>query len=352
MLLTLSSLLSTATPVKVFIMMGQSNMLGEGKIGPVTTNGTLEYAVTTEKLYPYMVDATGKFKTSASVRNVFTMGSGGPTSKPTIESNEFLTAGAESTGKAKSTLGPELGIGWMLDAASSDPQMMLKTCIGNRALGWDLLPPTQKQYDFVRDVKGVNTTYTYAGYHDSPASWVKGTTPKPISWYAGVQYDGDTQRAEWILGNLTTYYPSATSYEVAGFFWWQGDRDSRDKGLSTRYEQNLVALIKVLRARFKAPNAPFVTASLGQTVSGSTDGGGDVLDAMQNVACNAAGSDPSKQPAGHCKYPEFKGTVSWVYANPLMVTKSSSGSHYSGDARTYMNIGQAMGSAMVKLLQH
>ena len=329
-------------------------MLGEGKVSPVTKNGTLEYAVTTEKLYQEMVDATGAFKTSATVRNVFTMGSGGPTSKVTMQSNEFLTAGTASTGKAKSTLGPELGIGWMLDAASTDPQMMLKTCIGNRALGWDLLPPGQVQYDFVKtDNKGVNTTYTYAGYHDSPASWPKGPKPAPIGWEAGIQYDGDTQRADWILApaNLTTYYPGATGYEVAGFFWWQGDRDSRDKGLSTRYEQNLVALIKELRTRYKAPNAPFVTASLGQTKMGSTDGGGDVLNAMLNVGCNAAGTNPATQPAGKCKYPEFKGNVATVYSYPLMVTPSSSGSHYSGDARTYMNVGTAMGTAMVKMLK-
>ena len=53
--------------------------------------------------------------------------------------------------------------------------------------------------------------------------------------------------------------------------------------LAGRYEQNLVKLIKTLRTQFKAPNAKFVTASLGQTVKGSTDGGGLILDAMLNV---------------------------------------------------------------------
>ena len=74
--------------------------------------------------------------------------------------------------------------------------------------------------------------YTYAGYHQSPAKWVKGTTPKPITWEAGIQYDGDTARADAVLGNLTTFYPGATEYQVAGFFWWQGDRDSRDMALA------------------------------------------------------------------------------------------------------------------------
>ena len=53
-----------ATPVKVFLMMGQSNMLGEGKIGgpdPESDhNGTLYYAVTEEGKYPYLWDSSAK----------------------------------------------------------------------------------------------------------------------------------------------------------------------------------------------------------------------------------------------------------------------------------------------------
>ena len=81
-----------------------------------------------------------------------------------------------------------------------------------------------------------------------------------------------------------------------------------------------------------------MTASLGQTVRGSTDGGGLILDAMENVA-NAT------------KYPEFAGNVAAVYTHPLLHSPGSSGAHYGGDAFTYMNVGQAMGQAMVTLLK-
>lgn len=54
------------------------------------------------------------------------------------------------------------------------------------------------------------------GYHDSPQRWVKGTTPVPIGWYAGVQYDGDMFRASNVLGNISDFYPGSTCYEVAG----------------------------------------------------------------------------------------------------------------------------------------
>ena len=39
---------AAAAPVQVFIMMGQSNMLGMGRVIGNTTNGTLEFAVHNE----------------------------------------------------------------------------------------------------------------------------------------------------------------------------------------------------------------------------------------------------------------------------------------------------------------
>merc|ERR1711908_106489 len=96
-----------------------------------------------------------------------------------------------------------------------------------------------------------------------------------------------------------------------------------------RYEFNLVNLIKQLRKEFNAPNAKFVTASLGQTEMGSTGGDGQILDAMLAVDGESG------------KYPEFKGNVAAVYTHPLSEGASSS-SHYGGNAQTYMNIGEAM----------
>ena len=42
-----------------------------------------------------------------------------------------------------------------------------------------------------------------------------------MTWEGGIQYDGDIFRASQVLMNLTTFYPGAECYEVAGFFWWQ-----------------------------------------------------------------------------------------------------------------------------------
>ena len=46
-------------PVQVYILMGQSNMLGFGKVGPAEKEGTLEYAIKTKGKYPNVIDDAG-----------------------------------------------------------------------------------------------------------------------------------------------------------------------------------------------------------------------------------------------------------------------------------------------------
>lgn len=321
-------------PVQVFILLGQSNMLGAGRVGPKKGNpeGSLEYAVKEKHLYPYLVADDGNWNQRDDVRNVRVMGSG--TGEMKVFNNEWLTVKGNN-------IGPELGIGHQLGNAIQSPVMILKSCIGNRSLGWDLLPPASEQYEFAdmdKKTKQVKT-YIYAGYKESPLRWEKGTTPEPITWYAGMQYDGDIARAKQVLVELDQYYPEAKSYEVAGFFFWQGDKDRYDAGHASRYEQNLVRFIKTLRKDFDAPNAKFVCATLGQSAIGVDGNEGLILNAQRAVDGKSG------------KYPEFKGNVTTVYTHPLS-QGGASNSHYNGNAETYMNVGEAMGAAMVELLNH
>ena len=305
-------------PVQVYVLMGQSNMLGFGKIKG--EEGSLEHAVEEKGLYPYLVDDAGAWTVRQDVRNVRVMGSG--TGGMRKFNDEFLTI---TGGK----IGPEVSIGHHLGHALDEPVLVLKSCIGNRSLGWDLLPPGSKQYE--RDGK------VYAGYKESPDSWEKGTEPEPIGWYAGMQYDGDVARAKEVLADLDTYYPGAEGYEIAGFFWWQGDKDRYNDAHAEKYEENLVRLIEQLRADFEAPEAKFVVATLGQTEKGAEGNEGKILNAMMAVD-GASG-----------KYPAFEGNVATVYTHPLSKGGASNG-HYGGNAETYMNVGEAMGKAMVALL--
>jgi hypothetical protein len=320
-------------PVQVFILLGQSNMVGLGKVtGP---DGSLDFAVKNKKKYPHLVDGAGNWAERTDVRNVRVMV--GRSGGMQLFNNEFLKVGGK-------TMGPEYGIGHPLGDAVEAPVMLLKSCIGNRSLGWDLLPPGSERYVFEGKV--------YAGYKDRPDSWAvdpaKGTATvpapwvdkagKPIDWYAGKQYDDDIANAKKVLADLGKYYPGATKYEVAGFFFWQGEKDGGNASHASKYEENLVRFIKHLRKDFDAPNAKFVLATLGEATKGSTGNGGKILEAQLAVDGTSG------------KYPEFKGNVATVYANPL--SKGGSGnSHYNGNAETYMDVGEAMGKAMAALLK-
>jgi len=324
-------------PVKVFILLGQSNMVGMGKISG--KEGSLENAVKEKKKYPYLVDAAGTWIERKDVRFVRCMQGRG------LLNNEWMAV-------KSGTIGPEFGIGHVVGDAVDAPVMILKSCIGNRSLGWDLLPPGSERYQAeVTERDGQKVAKVFAGYKDRPDSWVmdqsKGTATepppwldkngKPIDWYAGKQYDDDTADAKKVLAELDKHYPGATKYEVAGFFFWQGEKDCGNAVHAARYEQNLVRFIKQLRKDFNAPDAKFVLATLGESTKGSGGNGGMVLEGHLAVDGKSG------------KYPEFKGNVATVYSNPMAQGGSGNG-HYGGKAEVYMDVGEAMGKAMVELL--
>ena len=327
--------------VQVYILLGQSNMLGMGHVGnypdDLTKDGTLQCAVHSKGLYPYLLEedpnnsstSSSSWATSPTVRNVRVMDSKKQGQDFDVYQNEFLTI------HNGTKIGPEVGIGHVLEQrASTKPILLLKSCIGNRSLGWDLLPPGSSRYVYGDDM--------YAGYKDSPDHWPQHEPkPDPINWYAGKQYDSDIAHCQAVLTDLSTYYPGATSYKIVGFFWWQGDKDRYTEAYGKRYETNLVRLIHQLRADFRSPEAKFVLATLGQTEldDTKTDNNTDqtILQAMLAVDGNAG------------NYPDFVGNVATVYSHPYSKGGASNG-HYNGNAETYMNIGEAMGQAMVELV--
>ena len=329
-------------PVQVFILLGQSNMVGIGRIDAAAKGGpegSLELAVKTEKKYPYLVDDAGNWSVRKDVRFVRMMQGKG------LMNNEWLGVAQPEQIVKSTTIGVEFGIGHVIGNALDAPVMILKSCIGNRALGWHLLPPGSARFEEGDKV--------YAGYKDAPDSWAKGTEPtppvikegtvtlkgdNPAGWYAGKQYDDDTADAKKVLADLDKHYPGAKSYEVAGFFYWQGEKDAGNPVHSAHYEKNLVQLIKALRKDFNAPNAKVVLGTMGESVKGSGGNGGKILEAQLAVDGTAG------------KYPEFKGNVATIYTHDMARGGSGNG-HYGGNAEVYMDVGEAMGRAMAELLK-
>ena len=142
-------------PVKVFILMGQSNMVGAGAVEPDGMEGTLANATKTKGLYQHLLNPDKSWIVRNDVRNVFAMASGSDPWK--VHKNDWLTAADTKN------IGPELGFGYIMGQHLDEPVLILKSCIGNRSLGFDLLPPDSVQYEY--------DGYTYGGFGDE-AKWL------------------------------------------------------------------------------------------------------------------------------------------------------------------------------------
>ncbi len=341
----------TTKPVKVYILSGQSNMVGFGRVSG-SIAGTLDNLVNTQNRFPNLVDSSGGFVNRQDVyyRGLISAIGNGP-----------LRPGFGANG---SSFGPELGFGQVMGWFHDEPVLILKSSIGNRSLVWDVLPPGSPSFEF--------SDRTYAGFGQSPENWITGTTPAPIAWYAGKEFDRFFRdEADWapagqsdaavtnvvdVLDNFASEYPqwAAQGFEIAGFAWWQGHKDGGEQGNGTagpaaqKYEENLVRFIQELRGYYEnrypgkiATNAPFVVATVGFGRGNWTTGSSaeTIHTAQTNV------SDPGI-------YPSFDGNVASVDTRFYWRTPGPSAEsfHYNHHAETYMLTGDAIGRAMVDLL--
>jgi alpha-galactosidase len=372
-------------PVKVFILSGQSNMVGFGRVAG-SENDTLQSVTQTEKKFPNLITSTNAWTVRNDVlyRGVISA-LGDAALKPGF-------------GESSDSFGPELGFGHAIGYIHDEPVLIIKTSIGNRSLGWDFLPPGSARYTY--------SGATYAGYGDYAKQ--PGSTTVPANWYAGKQYDdsflhendmgakawasglayvtgsqvkhngvtyssktnhtssatnapvpaGNTNWAVYsvfnvcdILDNFATEYPqwATRGFEIGGFGWFQGwnDGQSSETEYAVRYEQNLVRLIKQLRLYYNGrypgkiqPTAPFVTVTCG--FDGMAAAGNRLTVANAQLAVE----NPTLYPefAGNVKTMEGRGY--WRISGP----NTAQNYHYYHNAETYMLVGDAMGRGMIDLL--
>lgn len=287
-----------AKPLKVFILMGQSNMVGFGRIngdGP----GTLNTLVRTEGKYQHLIDDEGNWRVRDDVYF--------------IDITNRRIARWLTPGVMGRNIGPEVQFGFVVGDYLDEPVLVIKAAQGNRSISFDVMPPSSR-----------------VGYK------------KEGKFYKGWQYDAHVADVRKILGDLKDYYPDydGRPYEIAGFCWWQGHKDA---GLSQRYyERHLVNLINDLRDEFDSPNAKFAVATVGFGGSGMSKAYRQIFTAQMAVG----DSD---------KYPEFDGNVMSFDSRPFWreggVSPGGGGHHYNGNAETYMLVGDGLGKAMVEMLQ-
>lgn len=262
--------------------------------------GDLEAVAKREAKFPWLVDDKGNWTVRNDVyfqeARIAKEGRGCPLS-------------ATSNGK---TIGPELGFGHVMGAFHDEQVLLIKTAMGNRSLGFDFRPPSSGRTD-------------------------------PDSEWESLEYKLMVEGVRKTLDNIKDVVPGykGQGYEIAGFVWWQGHKDSGTEETISEYEKNMVNMINDVRKEFKVPKMPAVVATVGFGGHNMADKFLRILEAQMAVG------DPKK-------HPEFAGTVASVdtrdFWREVDESPTSQDYHYNRNAETYMLVGDALGRAMVGLL--
>lgn len=276
-------------PVKVFVLAGQSNMVGAGRVeGDPDHNdgqGSLSYLV------EHQADTFGHLKQGDDWAerddvSIWYLGKTGML-RPGFGSND-------------NTIGPELGFGGVVGDATEAPVLLIKIAWGGKSLGADFRPPS-------------------AGGKVGPF------------------YTQLIDHATQTLENAETLFPEyeGRDFELVGFGWHQGWNDRINQQFNDEYEENLVHFMNDIRRDLDAPELPFVVAETGMTGPEEKHPRALSLMAAQKAACERD---------GHATFVPTRD-----FWRPEDESPSKQGYHWNSNAETYYLIGQAMGEAMLKL---
>ena len=311
--------------IKVFILAGQSNMVGKGhseprKNSPERTIGTLRHLAMhdskhTQYNYTSLLTDPSKPSTSdwATRNDVKVWWRRGYVNNPRNVKKGDLGVGFGNHGE---WIGPEYAFGQILGDSYKEPVLIIKCAWGGIDLAGGFRPP-------------------------SAAAARGGSTG---DYYKSIIHD--VQQA---LGNIENDFPDLPSkkgYQIVGFGWHQGYNDMvGGKTVRAEYEQNLADFINDIRSAFSRPNLPFSIATTSMFPPKDGRPSNPVELAQLAVA------DPSKHPEFH-----KPSSVATVWAGPFWRDPANSPAtagqafHWNHNAESYFLIGKGIADNMKKLL--
>lgn len=202
--------------VKVFILAGQSNMVGKGSIDH------LDLLVQNASEYRTALFEGGSYKTSENVFIKYEL----------LNAHGKLTVSRDSGYATAGDFGPELMFGFTVGSALREETILLiKTAWGGKTLAIDFRSPSSGE-----------------GLYDKI---------KPIEY--GWFYREMIEDVLYTLENIKDYVPGAEGYELSGFVWFQGWNDMLNYPMVYEYANNLVNFIRDVRLDLGVPDLPFGT---------------------------------------------------------------------------------------------
>ena len=235
---------SSAKPLKVFILAGQSNMQGHAH------DRTLEHVgmdPTTAPMLRAIVDASGQPKVHEQIRISYL-------SKDGVKAGP-LTVGF---GANDEKIGPELTFGIYAQRLLDEPILIIKAAWGGKSLHTDFRTPSAGPYEFTS-----RQLDAFKRQRKDLAEMQAAKTEATGQFYRLMLEH---------VRNVLAENAGGEGIELAGFVWFQGWNDMVDSGVYPKrnqpggydnYSRLLAQLIRDVRRDLKAPGLPFVIGVMG-----------------------------------------------------------------------------------------
>ena len=254
---------TTTTPLKVFILAGQSNMVGTAKIA------TFDHIGDDPETRPMLAEMRGSDGKPRRVADTWiSYYQSSQPNDPAGEGFGQLTAGyggRKIPSQPGDSIGPEFTFGIYVQKALKQPVLIIKTAWGGKSLYQDFRPPSAGPYKL--NEGEVERIKKNGGNLDEEAG-----KRKQLS---GVYYQLMLDHVRRVLKDIQRVcpvYDEEQGYELAGFVWFQGWNDMVNRGVYPRrgepggydaYSELLATFIRDVRKDLGAPKLPFVIGVMG-----------------------------------------------------------------------------------------
>lgn len=300
--------------IKVFILAGQSNMQGHGRIS-MGKDGDLDYAAKQEA-FAYLKKGDAWVERD-DVWFHHTSGKG-----EVIKSKLKPGLGANST-----SVGPELAFGHVVGNHFEEPVLLIKCAWGGQAIGMTFRPPSAGMPDYLDE--------KFQGAKKKAPD----LTLDEFKERFGSRYRQTLAEVKDLLTKLDKEFPETKGrkYEIAGFFWHQGWNDGCDRSFTQEYESNMTHFIKDMRKDLGNEDLPFVIATSGMGGPDATGVAGGLGKNIEPAQVNAA--------------KKYENCVAVETRHFQKHKPGRQKSHWHNSAESYCLVGDAAGKAMIELLK-
>ena len=145
-------------------------------------------------------------------------------------------------GADRSKIGPEYGFGLSIAQKIEGPILLIKTSWGGKSLNYNFRPPSSGSYNL-------------------SGKELASDKVDEIRENVGLNYRMMNEAIKEVLNNLKANHPAyddEAGYKIAGFVWFQGYNDQFSPEYRGNYETNMVNFVKDIRKEYNEPAMPFV----------------------------------------------------------------------------------------------